>query len=324
MSGALVANKANAESEIVLVDNINDPVILYIKSLDSASSQKQMAKILFCFSRWYFDDLTSSPQAIRWSQVNYPVVFAYQQFLYRDKKLLAATVNNYINAVKGVLKKSARLKRVAAHNKVSIEDFEEILELKPIRSHREPKGRALSGDETLKIIEICQDNSIKGIRDLAITLAFICCGLRLNELCELQYPSCIESGKYLNVIGKGNKQRRIPLNSKSKVALFNWIDNVRGTFSGPLFCRFWSTGELNESHSLSHSGIRYILNQRRQLVGGECYSPHDLRRTFGTRLLEKGVDIFIVQGLLGHSSADTTRKYDKRGCELQASAVELL
>jgi site-specific recombinase XerD len=324
VNNILVEKISRVESQVVLLENAYDPVILYIKSLDSERSQKQMAKTLFSFSRWYFGDRTSTPQDIAWSKVTYSVVFDYQQYLYRQKKLLAATVNNYINAVKGVLKKSARIKKIEPHNKISIEDFEEVQEIKSIRFHTEPKGRALSQDESLAAINICRDMSIKGIRDLAITMTFLFCGLRLNELSELEYPSCISSGDYLKVIGKGNKERKIPMNKKVKEALFDWIDNVRGTFTGPLYCRIWSTGEFNEVASLSHSGIRYILKSRRQMVGGQSYSAHDLRRSFGTRLLEKGVDIFVVQTLLGHASADTTRKYDKRGAEFQKSAVELL
>jgi site-specific recombinase XerD len=320
----IIAKQTRKESQVVLIEKKYDPVILYIKSLNSDASQKQMAKILFSFSRWYFSNDSSSPQDVQWKDVNFLIVSNYQQHLFKVKKLQPATVNNYINAVKGVLRKSARIRDIAVHNKISIEDFEEIKEVKPISSHREPKGRALSKTESIDIFNVCADDSIQGIRDLAISMTFIFCGLRLNELCELEYPDCIVNDKHLKILGKRNKQRLVPINKKAKLAITAWVDNVRGTQKGPLFCRIWRSGELNDESALSHSGIRYILKKRSLKAGGESFSPHDLRRTFGTRLLENNVDIFVVQTLLGHSSVDTTRSYDKRGVEVQENAVELL
>ncbi len=311
---------ANANNKLTIIDKKNDPVVLYLKSLQSEESQKTMAKILFIFARWYFGARSSTPQDIHWSEIDSEVMQNFQTYLNKVKEHSPATTNTYFNAVKGVLRKSARVRKVAPQNKIDILDWEEILDIKSIRGRRSLKGRALNDNEVDIILSSCKDNSLKSVRDHAMISVFIYCGLRLNELCDLPYPDCFKSEGNLTVIGKGNKERQIPLHPTAENALKEWILEVRGEHNGFLFHRIWRTGELNQAKGLTDSGVRKILARRSSVLYFKI-TPHDLRRTFGTRLLEKGVDLLLVQDLLGHSSVDTTATYDLRGIESKIAAV---
>jgi integrase/recombinase XerD len=309
--------------QLFIIDTSYDPVVLYLKSLDSNASQITMVKVLFIFARWYFGEREASPQTIQWSEIEYKTIQDYQKFLQFVRKLQPTTINTYINAIRGVLKKSNRIKKVSLSNKISDENYKEILEIKLVRGSRLTSGIALTDDEVTKTIEACAEKTIKGIRDKALISVFIYCGLRLNEMCELRYPDCLKNAGWLTIIGKGNKQRKIPLNDKVRESINEWIDGVRGEYEGWMFCRIWRSGALNDSSPLANSGITKILKNRATLAN-ITFSAHDLRRTFGTRLLTKGVDVFTVQKLMGHSKVDTTRAYDKRSDSNLVDAVNLI
>jgi integrase/recombinase XerD len=315
--------KPKNQSKLMIINRRNDPVVIYLKSLQSEASQITMAKLLFIFARWYLGAPASTPQDIAWSDIDSEVIQNYQSYLSKVKRHEPATVNTYFNAVKGVLRKSARIKRVEPVNKISLTDFEEILEIKSIRGSRTSKGKSLNDDQVSKVLKSCEEKTLMSVRDKAILSVFIYCGLRLNEMCEIKYPDCLSGSGTLTIIGKGNKERIIPLHPIVSDALEEWIAEVRGEHVGYMFHRIWRTGEVNELKGLTDSGFRKILTKRTAVLGFKI-TPHDLRRTFGTRLLEKGADLLLVRDLLGHSSVDTTATYDLRGIESKRDAVLML
>ena len=89
-----------------------------------------------------------------------------------------------------------------------------------------------------------------------------------------------------------------------------WLDE-RGRKPGPLFVRMLKGNKITDM-PISGQTIYDVVVRRYLECGLTRFSPHDLRRTFATNLLESGEDIFVVQELMAHSSADTTKLYDKR------------
>jgi integrase/recombinase XerD len=312
------------KSYIYAIDSNHDPVVMYLKSLGAQSSQSTILKALFSFSKWYLGKPKISPQTIKWSTVGYSDIVEYQRHLIHGRKLKPATVNLYINAVKGVLNKAMKMSKVEPVNKVSRDTYDEIGEIKNAKGKRLSNSRAVSVEDQQSLFGITDDSTI-GLRDKTILYLFLKCGLRLNELCALQYPRDVDIiNKLITPIGKGDKEREIPLGTEVFDCLSKWISEVRGEYNGYLVCRVWRSGELKENEPLSHSGVRYILQKCIKKALVKTFSPHDLRRTFGTDLLKKGIDIFLVQELLGHSNPATTKRYDMRDMVDKRKAIEAI
>jgi site-specific recombinase XerD len=312
-----------------------DPVCLYLEEL-TEKSQITMYRCIRMFSIWFYSNESVMPEHVRWSDVTYGDVKAYQNYLRykhndesntRTKPLSVDTQNLYLTAVRNVMKKASRLSMVAPVKKVVIETYLEVLEIKMLTGTRISTSRALDQGEVMTYLSSC--NEIKGpnkrSRDVALFLTMINCGLRMEETFTMSYPDNVDlKAKEVRIIGKGNKERIIPLNDVTAIALTEYISKVLGDEPGLLWLPINKSDKINKNKSLSANGIRYILKQRGICGEIKSFKPHDLRRTFGTRLLELGVDVFTVQDLLGHASSNTTKRYDMRGSETKVEAVKLL
>jgi len=166
--------------------------------------------------------------------------------------------------------------------------------------------RYLSVDDIKKLLTI-KDESEKEIMDVAILETIYGCGLRVSECCNLKISQVSLSQKIVKVIGKGNKERLVPMNSKNKMILSNYIHNVRKKWnvskSSYLFINANGT-------QITRQQIHVMLKKRCE----ECkiddrISAHSLRHSFATHLLDGGADLRSVQELLGHSDISTTQIY---------------
>ena len=110
---------------------------------------------------------------------------------------------------------------------------------------------------------------------------------------------------------KRSKQGTAYLNEEGCRLLKAWIREWEEA-SGPLFCPIRQTGEARLTR-LGGESIAYIQRRRKEQAGVEALSPHDLRRTFATTLLDRGLDLFAVQSLAGHADASTMARYDPSG-----------
>jgi integrase len=100
---------------------------------------------------------------------------------------------------------------------------------------------------------------------------------------------------------------------------------VRGDAPGPLFlARVGPSSQDFRTQRLGHSGAYQLLTSLAERCGLAHFTPHDLRRTYAGDMLDCGVDLRTVQNLLGHSSVDTTAKYDRRGVRAKVDAAARL
>ena len=201
------------------------------------------------------------------------------------------------------------------------------MEIKLVKGKRISPARALSSEEIKCFVRACgyDKPSKRDLRDLAIFFVMVNCGLRMNELVTMQYPKSLDlAEKGIVVLGKGNKERFIPMNELTFTTIKRYLEVVRGLEEGDFWYPISKSQRLVKNQRLTSNGVRHLLEQRGIKGNVERFRPHDLRRTFGTSLLEKGVDIFTTQDLLGHASADTTKRYDMRGEKRKRDAVELI
>ena len=156
--------------------------------------------------------------------------------------------------------------------------------------------------------ESFNDSNPLTIRDKAIFETLYSTGLRVSELTSLRMDSINFSNKYIRVIGKGDKERIVPIGSKAIKALMEYF-SIRSTLNRD--GRIEDTVFLNNKGGpLTSRGIRYILDKYIKKSSLKLkVTPHVFRHSFATHLLNNGADLRVVQELLGHSSISTTQIY---------------
>ncbi len=167
----------------------------------------------------------------------------------------------------------------------------------------------LSVDEMFRLLDSIDDDTLLGLRNRAIFETLYSTGLRVSELAGLNVYSVDFNAQFVRVIGKGNKERMVPIGEKALSAIKAYLNRLNGDSfnlpieNGPLFLN-------NKKGRLTPRSIARILDK---LVEGCALltpvSPHALRHTFATHMLNAGADLRVIQELLGHKSLSTTQKY---------------
>lgn len=159
-------------------------------------------------------------------------------------------------------------------------------------------------------LEAAIDQSLpEGRRDHAIIEVLYSCGLRVSELCGLQLSDLFLDEGFLRVTGKGNKQRLVPVSPKAVGELKRWTDERRLIDIRPGEEDYVFVSHRRGRH-LSRITVFHNLQVYARLAGIEKnISPHTLRHTFATHLLEGGANLRAIQAMLGHESIATTQLY---------------
>ncbi|MCR4440985.1 MAG: tyrosine recombinase XerC [Peptococcaceae bacterium] len=188
----------------------------------------------------------------------------------------------------------------------------EILAQNPLKDVSTPKipkklPRYLEQDEISKVLEQPALSEGAGLRDKAVLELLYAAGMRVSELAGLDLENIDLSYGYVRVLGKGGRERLIPLGRKAAAALAVYLEKVR-----PL----WNTQKskalfLNQRGGrLSDRSIRSIVKKYCLLASvRECVSPHGFRHSFASHLLDNGADLRVVQELLGHKKISSTQVY---------------
>lgn len=158
-------------------------------------------------------------------------------------------------------------------------------------------------DQATTLMEEPDDKQKYVLRDRAILELLYSSGLRVSELTGLNISELDLTGGMVRVTGKGGKERIIPVGSRAVAAIRKYLDERNGTAQGALFLNTRG-GRINR-----RSVARIIDVHVMQLAAFKRISPHTLRHTFATHMLEGGADLRAIQELLGHASLSTTQKY---------------
>lgn len=170
----------------------------------------------------------------------------------------------------------------------------------------------LSADEVERIIDQADRTTNPGIRDAAILETLYASGMRVSELTGLEMDSLFFEIGFIRVIGKGNKERLVPVGEQAQLSVEHYIEMARPVFfnskkpeksENKLF--------LNQRGGpLTRMSVWNIVNKYSQKANiDKNVSPHVFRHSFATHLLEGGADLRAVQEMLGHSSILTTEIY---------------
>lgn len=186
---------------------------------------------------------------------------------------------------------------------------EGVLKINPAEAVATPRQekylpKTLSVDEVYTLMEHGQQTDMLSVRDRAIAETLYSCGLRVSELTGLNVGSIDLIEGLARVVGKGRKERIVPIGRKAKEALRRYLE-VREAPAG------------EEALFLNYRGGRLTprsveRNLKKQLIKAGILkgaTPHALRHSFATHLLDGGADLRVIQELLGHASLSTTQKY---------------
>jgi integrase len=287
---------------------------IYLLSLQSKQSRVTMASMLNVIS--FKLAKNKSHQTMDWSTLHYEKILMLLSTL-SDEGKSPATINVYLSALKGVAKEAWRKKLI------DVESYQHIKEIKRIKGTRSIKGRALDLDELNTLIDYCMaQDGVIAMRDAAVIALVYGAGLRRHEAAGLLLSDLNVNEGTIKVLGKGNKERINALHDRNLDIIQTWLDE-RGLAPGPLFLRA-SKGNRLINEPISGLTIYDIFIRRYMEAGLKRLTPHDLRRTFATKLLENGEDVFLVQDLMGHSSVETTKNYDRRADSAKKKAAKAL
>lgn len=288
-----------------------DPAAVYLASL-APSGRRTMAARLTAAAQL----MGSDPVAIDWAALRFEHVTALRSRL-SEMGRAPASINATLSALRGVARAAWQLGKIAA------EDYYRIAGVKNVRGSRLPAGRALTPGEIGALLDTCaRDETAAGARDAAIIALLYGAGLRRSEAAALDLGHYDSMAGEISVRGKGDKERLVPLEAGVSAALNDWL-SVRGEDSGSLLCPVRKGGKI-ELRRISAQAIYDALLKRGREARIPILSPHDLRRTFASELLDVSGDISAVQRLMGHANVQTTMRYDRRGEIAKRKAVSLI
>ncbi len=164
--------------------------------------------------------------------------------------------------------------------------------------------------QEIELLLAAPDNSYLGIRDKAIMELLYATGMRVSELVGLNTKDIDLEQELVKVWGKGGKERIIPWGRAAKLSLINYLHNSRGFLARSNNASAEALFLNKNGTRLSDRSIRNILNKYVEKVAiNQKISPHGIRHTFATHMLNNGADLRSVQELLGHVKLSTTQIY---------------
>jgi integrase len=267
--------------------------------------------------RTMLDGLTRCARLLRcptarevpWHELDLDTLARMKRALLSRKGLAYSTMRLSLAAVRGVLRQAKSRRLIDGFH------FEEAsLLLRKVRGSNLPRGRALTDEEVGKLLDACElDRHPRGAMLRAVLLLALGTGLRRSELCRLSVD-CFD-GRAIRVVSKGSHEVACFLTPTTRKALDAWLDVRQGLrwshrrlFGSPV------RGAVLQPWSL------WALFSGRRGDGGLCalaevrrFSPHDLRRSFATRMFRGGLGTSTIQKLMNHKHQETTTRYDRRG-----------
>ncbi|MFA4843038.1 MAG: tyrosine recombinase XerC [Candidatus Omnitrophota bacterium] len=210
----------------------------------------------------------------------------------KEKNLTNRTVNRHLSSLRSFFRFLTR---------------EGLIKTNPILILSSPKQEKhlpsfLTEEEVTKLIDAVIPKDERGFRDRAILETFYSTGIRISELAGLTRENIDFIGGVIKVMGKGRKERMVPIGDKALLALRDYLGK-RKKDADAIF--------LNKSaKAITTRGIRNVVSKYIRLAGiKQGVSPHTLRHSFATHLLNRGADLRSVQELLGHANLSSTQIY---------------
>ena len=291
-----------------------NPFKLYVRRMRPGRSRATVRYALEGLARLASGGRISAAE-LAWEALDYEHTAALREALV--ERYEPAGVNLRLSVLRGVLRESWRLRLIDA------EQLQRASDVVNVRGSVLPRGRHLMEDEVELLFRVCDaDEGPAGARDAAIFAVLYGCGLRRAELVALDLEDYDPRAGCLHVDGKGGKARAAFLPTGAGERLEAWL-SARGRSAGPVFMPIDRLGRIQPRRLTTHPVAR-VCRVRGEAAGVAPFTPHDLRRSFVSELLDQGADIAVVQRMAGHSKTETTVRYDRRGDRATKRAARLV
>jgi integrase/recombinase XerD len=212
--------------------------------------------------------------------------------------LSARSAGRAIHAIRGFFRFLVR------EEKLADDPMENVRSPRPFK----PLPRFLNRAQVEALLEAPDVSTPLGLRDKAILETMYASGLRASEVTQLKAESIDREVGLLRIFGKGRKERLVPIGSSALAAILRYEDHARSRL-----LKGKRTRQLFLNHSgdgLSRMGLWLIVRKHALAAGvAQILSPHVLRHSFATHLLENGADLRALQAMLGHADISTTEIY---------------
>ena len=217
---------------------------------------------------------------------------------WRDQGLAESTVARRLSALRSCLRHQVREERLKR-------DPSQLLSTPLLRRHL---PNTLSVTQVDALLDAPRGAGWLAQRDRALLEVLYATGARVSEAVGLDLDQLEPQLRVLRVTGKGNKQRLVPLGARAKDALSRWIEDGRRRLPGHRSAKAVFLTKGGKRMDRGTAWRRVVATARAAGIAGKV-SPHTLRHSFATHLLEGGADLRAVQELLGHASVRTTEVY---------------
>jgi integrase/recombinase XerD len=172
----------------------------------------------------------------------------------------------------------------------------------------QPLPKSLSEQDVELLLDAPEVTNALGFRDRTMLEMLYATGLRVSELVNLKFEQISFRQGVVRIIGKGNKERLVPVGEEAMSWLENYMAQARKTILGERQCDYLFV--TNRADSMTRQAFWHIIKRHAKKAGiNKELSPHTLRHAFATHLLNHGADLRVVQLLLGHSDLSTTQIY---------------
>jgi integrase len=292
----------------------NPYALYFVGQLVSDKSRRSMRSTLGQLLKRFFQ-WPGAAHAFPWHELRFKHLAALRTWL--ATTYAPATANRALVAVRGILRQAFRLGLIAEA------DYRLAVEVEAVRGSRTTPGRLVTVGEVRALFEAIRGHYPPALaaRNAAMLALLYGAGLRRGELAGLTLASVSPQG--LRLVGKGNKERLVPLPGGAVAALSAWC-TVRGEAPGPLFWSACRGSKPQPGEPLTDGDIYAAVKRWGSLAGIPPLTPHDLRRSYVSELIDSGADFKVAADLCGHASIFTTARYDRRGDEARRRAADLV
>ncbi|CAN5191701.1 tyrosine-type recombinase/integrase [soil metagenome] len=269
-------------------------------SPETVSSYRDTFRLLLQFIH---NKYKIEPVALRIEDVTVPLILDFLDYLEKERKNSVRSRNLRLAAIRSFFR------IVALYEPACVNQSSCVLAI-PVKRCDRKIVKTLSSDEIFAILAAPDITHWRGRRDHAILLTLYNSGARISELAGLRQNQIrFGTSTFIHLTGKGRKERSVPLWPKTARVLRSWFEELAGSDTDLAFPNLTKM-------KLTRNGLDYILQRAVQGAKKSCHSlenksvtPHVIRHTTATHLLQSGVDLAVIALWLGHESTDTTHIY---------------